>query len=58
VLVIYTDGVTEARTRLARSSRIAPDEDCALRTHDSVKELLSMILDEVQRFSGASQRMI
>jgi sigma-B regulation protein RsbU (phosphoserine phosphatase) len=56
VLVIYTDGVTEAPNQAgeefgeSRLSRIV----CA-HPQLPVKEMLSMILDEVQQFSGASQ---
>ncbi|HXC49054.1 MAG TPA: SpoIIE family protein phosphatase [Candidatus Sulfotelmatobacter sp.] len=56
VLVIYTDGVTEApndageefgESRLMKIVRAHPQLP--------VKEMLSVILDEVQQFSGASQ---
>ena len=56
VLVIYTDGVTEAPNEAGEEfgeSRLMK----IVRKHPQlpVKETLSMILDEVQRFSGASQ---
>jgi serine phosphatase RsbU (regulator of sigma subunit) len=56
VLVIYTDGVTEAPNEAGEEfgeSRLMN----IVRAHPKipVKEILSMILNEVQRFSGASQ---
>jgi phosphoserine phosphatase RsbU/P len=56
VLVIYTDGVTEAPDQAGEEfgeSRLLE----ILRTHQQqpVKEMLSVILNEVQQFSGASQ---
>jgi len=56
VLVIYTDGVTEApsqageefgESRLQKIVRAQPQLP--------VKEMLAVILDEVEQFSGASQ---
>ena len=56
MLVIYTDGVTEAPNQAGEEfgeSRLMK----IVRAHPQlpVKEMLSMILDEVQNFSGASQ---
>jgi sigma-B regulation protein RsbU (phosphoserine phosphatase) len=56
VLVIYTDGVTEAPNQAGEEfgeSRLMK----IVRAHPKlpVKEMLSVILDEVQQFSGASQ---
>ena len=56
VLVIYTDGVTEAPNEAGEEfgeSHLMK----IVRAHPKlpVKEILSMILDDVQRFSGASQ---
>jgi len=56
VLAIYTDGVTEATNQAGEEfgeSRLME----IVRSHPQlpVKEMLSVILDEVQQFSGASQ---
>ena len=56
VLVIYTDGVTEAPNQAGEEfgeSRLQQ----IVRAHPQlpVKEMLAVILDEVQQFSGASQ---
>jgi sigma-B regulation protein RsbU (phosphoserine phosphatase) len=56
VLVIYTDGVTEAPDQAGDEfgeSRLV--EIVRAHQHLPVKEMLSVILNEVQRFSGTSQ---
>jgi len=56
LLVIYTDGVTEAPNQTGEEfgeARLL--EIMGSRPRVGVKETLSAILDEVQHFSGASQ---
>jgi phosphoserine phosphatase RsbU/P len=56
VLVIYTDGVTEAPNQAGEEfgeARLM--EIVRAHSHVQVKEMLSAILAEVQQFSGASQ---